>query len=49
MLTDLFNITQVVSLYPVNKGEEDYFSCVQYHHTMGVTGEDSQIKGSHQC
>ncbi len=26
------------------KGEEDYFSCVQYHHTMGVTGEDSQTK-----
>lgn len=26
------------------KGEEDYFSCVQYHHTMGVTGEDSQSK-----
>lgn len=26
------------------KGEEDYFSCVQYHHTMGVTGEDSKSK-----
>lgn len=26
------------------KGEEDYFSCVQYHHTMGVTGEDSKTK-----
>lgn len=26
------------------KGEEDYFSCVQYHHTMGVTGEDSETK-----
>jgi len=26
------------------QGEEDYFSCVQYHHTMGVTGEDSQSK-----
>jgi Fe-S-cluster-containing dehydrogenase component len=25
-------------------GEEDYFSCVQYHHTMGVTGEDSKTK-----
>ncbi len=25
-------------------GEEKYFSCVQYHHTMGVTGEDSQSK-----
>ncbi len=24
------------------KGKEDYFSCVQYHHTMGVTGEDSK-------
>lgn len=24
------------------KGEEDYFSCVQYHHTMGVTGEDKK-------
>ncbi len=24
------------------RGEEDYFSCVQYHHTMGVTGEDSK-------
>ena len=23
-------------------GEEDYFSCVQYHHTMGVTGQDKQ-------
>lgn len=23
-------------------GEEDYFSCVQYHHTMGVTGEDKK-------
>ena len=23
-------------------GEEKYFSCVQYHHTMGVTGEDSK-------
>ena len=26
------------------KGEEDYFSCVQYHHTMGVTGEDKKTK-----
>ena len=26
------------------QGEEDYFSCVQYHHTMGVTGEDSKTK-----
>lgn len=26
------------------QGEEDYFSCVQYHHTMGVTGEDSKSK-----
>ena len=24
------------------QGEEDYFSCVQYHHTMGVTGEDKK-------
>jgi molybdopterin-containing oxidoreductase family iron-sulfur binding subunit len=24
------------------KGEEQYFSCVQYHHTMGVTGEDKK-------
>lgn len=24
------------------RGEEDYFSCVQYHHTMGVTGEDKK-------
>jgi molybdopterin-containing oxidoreductase family iron-sulfur binding subunit len=24
------------------QGEEKYFSCVQYHHTMGVTGEDSK-------
>lgn len=24
------------------QGEEDYFSCVQYHHTMGVTGQDSK-------
>ncbi|MEP6795906.1 MAG: 4Fe-4S dicluster domain-containing protein [Saprospiraceae bacterium] len=26
------------------KGKEDYYSCVQYHHTMGVTGEDSETK-----
>ncbi|MBK9104842.1 MAG: 4Fe-4S dicluster domain-containing protein [Saprospiraceae bacterium] len=26
------------------QGEEDYFSCVQYHHTMGVTGQDSLTK-----
>ena len=26
------------------KGEEEFFSCVQYHHTMGVTGEDSKTK-----
>ncbi len=26
------------------KGEEDYFSCVQYHHTMGVTGQDKKTK-----
>ncbi len=23
-------------------GEEDHFSCVQYHHTMGVTAEDAK-------
>ncbi|MEO6131199.1 MAG: 4Fe-4S dicluster domain-containing protein, partial [Saprospiraceae bacterium] len=26
------------------KGKEDFYSCVQYHHTMGVTGEDSETK-----
>ncbi|HJW29832.1 MAG TPA: molybdopterin-dependent oxidoreductase, partial [Saprospiraceae bacterium] len=26
------------------KGHEDYYSCVQFHHTMGVTGEDSKTK-----
>ena len=26
------------------KGEEEYFSCVQYHHTMGVTAEDKKTK-----
>lgn len=26
------------------KGKEDYFSCVQYHHTMGVTAEDAKTK-----
>jgi molybdopterin-containing oxidoreductase family iron-sulfur binding subunit len=26
------------------KGEEDYFSCVQYHHTMGVTGETKNAR-----
>lgn len=24
------------------RGKEDYFSCVQYHHTMGVTGADEK-------
>ncbi len=26
------------------KGKEEYFSCVQYHHTMGVTAEDAKTK-----
>lgn len=26
------------------QGEEKDFSCVQYHHTMGVTGEDAKTK-----
>ena len=25
-------------------GEDDHFSCVQYHHTMGVKGEDKNTK-----
>ncbi|NNE27851.1 MAG: TAT-variant-translocated molybdopterin oxidoreductase [Saprospiraceae bacterium] len=27
-----------------SKGQEDHFSCVQYHHTMGVTAENNEGK-----